>query len=282
LQWIKAKNINLEEFVQQRWTSEVFNFLKQVIPSKKGFACFDFDNTMIYHDLGEEVMFSLVKDGLTNLKEDFTGFFRDKEKATSIWKNKSSKKNELLEFVNEEYAFHLNTNGMEAAYRWTSFLFSGLTASELESYSKKIWQKFNFKNSIYPYPEMLSLVKYLKANQWKVAIITASPAASIKSISQFWEIPKDDVIGMELENINGVLSSKIIEPYSCSEGKVKSILQKYNQNPDLAFGDSIGDVPMMLSATIKGILLDRQNQNLLDTVKDNGFLLQPAFYAVNN
>jgi phosphoserine phosphatase len=225
-------------------------------------------------------MNSLIQDGLLELKESFADFFPNKIKAQRIFRLRERNSDQLKEFVWNEYSQIMKEKGVEEAYRWSSFIFSGWTEKKLLSYSKKIWKaelKRKEITAVSPFKEMIGLVKFLLEKEWNVFIVTASPEAIIQEISPVFFIPKENVIGMKLLENNGISTSEIIEPYTYGEGKVKALLERVGAKPDLAFGDSENDFPLLKSATRFGVLIDKGNSELADRCRSINCLIQPVF-----
>ena len=265
--------------LQKNWSSETYNRLLKTISSKQGVAAFDFDNTIVYNDFGEEVMNSLIKEGLPFFKEDFTLFFKDNELSKSIFQNRFLNPKLFSEFILQSYTEIASSEGVETSYRWSSFLFSGSTEKELKEYSKKVWteqKKRVDQNRVFPYDEMLDLIQFLLEKNWEVYIVTASPSYVIQAISEELGIQQEMVIGMELEEKNGFLSPKILEPYTYGLGKVKAFQNKTGKLPDLAMGDSWNDFPLLESATLS-IALDKGNKDFINKCKERNFLIQKRF-----
>lgn len=264
---------------QRNWLSETYTILLNTIPSKKGVAAFDFDNTIVYNDFGEEVMNTLLEQGLPFLKEEFSDFFPNKSESKKIFENRKTNIPKFKEYILKHYSEIANTKGVEASYRWSSFLFSGSSANELKEYSQTVWENQKTREDpsrVFPYPEMLDLIQFLNENDWDVYIVTASPELVIQSISKELGIEPNKVIGMELKLKNRFLSSEILEPYTYGLGKVKAFQNKTGKLPDLAMGDSMNDFPLLESAKLS-IALDKGNQDFIDKCKDRNFFIQKRF-----
>ncbi len=245
------------------------------IESRRGIAAFDFDNTLIKNDFGEAIMLSLCKTG--NLPELFNHLhlFPNLEEARSIFLTKDFPR--ITDFIFQEYDRILAEKGLEPAYRWSSFLFAGITESDSVSISRSVWEDTNSSKTIYPFPEMLELIQFLYESKWEVFIVTASPVWAIQTVSHHFRIPPKNVIGMELEWKNGKTTSQIREPYTYGEGKVKAFVQRNGKTPDLAFGDSINDYPLLRSSG-KGVLLDRgKDSSLVELCIQNSISVYPIF-----
>lgn len=259
------------------WLTEIGQKLTETIRTRPGLAAFDFDNTVIKNDLGEAIMQGLLQNGLVHLKEDFASFFPNQQQAREIFKQKQENTSLFANYVWQEYERIRKEKGLEAGYRWSSFLFSGMTEAELKDFSRRIWLKANQQQEIYPYPAIMSLFALLKQNNWQIKIITASPQICIQSAAAEIGISTEHIIGMQLELDQNYFSSQIIEPYTYGSGKVKRLQQLYQKNADLAFGDSINDFPLLQSAKL-GVLLDRgKDDDLVARCQQENILVQPVF-----
>ncbi|MCE9501445.1 MAG: haloacid dehalogenase-like hydrolase [Leptospira sp.] len=262
------------------WSKDVHSFLDHTIQGKRGIAAFDFDNTLIRNDFGEALMFSLIEDGLEKFSGDFGLHFRDKKKAISIWEKKNTDRASFFEFILAEYSFHLKNLGVESAYRWTSFLFSGWEKNEMMHYARKIWNR-NLNSdspaSVKPYKQMQNLVSFLKFNGWDVFIVTASPAWIIEEVSSDFLIDPGSVIGMNLKISANKNTPEIIEPFTYGQGKVRALSAHIGRVPDLSFGDSENDLFLLESAKIKGILLDKGDLDFQEKCRSLDFLIQRVF-----
>lgn len=221
-------------------------------------------------------MLRICKSGKLKNPKKFSHLFSSPLEAEKLFEEKNNIK--ITEFINKEYETILETKGLEFAYRWTSFIFSGFTPSEFKEISLNVWREGIAKREIYPYPAMLQMIKFLKQNHWKVYIVTASPSFAIEIISREFNISSDNVIGMNLELDDEIhMTPKIIEPYTYGEGKVEAFLKKTGKLPDLSFGDTINDFPL-LQKSEKAVLIDRNKYpDLVEKCKNSGILIQPVF-----
>ncbi|MDX1957458.1 MAG: HAD family hydrolase [Leptospiraceae bacterium] len=260
------------KFPRERWETNVYETLLELIESKPGLACFDFDNTIIKGDLGEEFMREVLSLGLPHLKSDFSIWFRDNKQAKEIFQSKK----DLTQFVWNEYEWIFETQGLEASYRWSAFLFSGFSKEEQIELTKIVWEKAKKENRILVYPEMSSLIEYLKHKAWIVKIVTASPETIIQTVSEEIGISQESVYGMQLETDGIYFLPKLIEPYPCREGKVNRIKKELQRTPDLSLGDSINDEPMLRSSTL-GIFLNKNGNAQKISFHDSNVLIQNVF-----
>ncbi|GBF48573.1 HAD phosphoserine phosphatase-like hydrolase, family IB [Leptospira ryugenii] len=264
---------------KKRWSDEVFSFLTQRIPDRPGLACFDFDNTLIHNDFGERLMEAIVKEGMPFLPKDLSHYFQD----TAFWKDHHTKPLAEKEVrLWEEYSHRLKEDGVESAYRWTSFLFQGFSISEFNSFSRVKWNEVSRKKdalAVFPQPEMLDLIAFLQMYNWEIYVVTASPELGIRAIISFFGLEESKVLGMKQTlDENQKTTAEIIEPYTYGDGKVKAIQHFIGKTPDLAFGDSMNDYPMLCYAK-KGIGIDKGSLEFRTACQKSGLLLQPFFEA---
>lgn len=222
-------------------------------------------------------------------------YFRDPEKAA---KAHQSDPNLWKSFVLEEYSHVFQTKGLGDSYRWSSFLFAGWSEKEFRDLARKIWiqewektkdlletQKLREMelDTVHPRFPLLDLVHRLQEKGWDAWIVTASPTWAIQECTPELGIQKENVLGMNLtlETKNGSSSAyprtspKIIEPYPYGEGKVSAIQKFIQKEYDLAFGDTINDIPMLAKASQKGILFDRKNEAWNNLAKNLGIHIHP-------
>ncbi|TGL72157.1 HAD family hydrolase [Leptospira jelokensis] len=268
----------MTQLTKNSWTDEIYERLTSLIPKKTGIACFDFDNTLIRNDFGEKIMDQLIKEGLVFLPKDLSPFFRDKD----LWKDHTQLSfAEKEHLVWEEYAYQLKEFGIERGYRWTSFLFQGLTKADYFEVSERAWNLVNQpdkETGVFPQVEMKDLIQYLNHYNWQVYIVTASPEPGISAIAHHFPVKESHVIGMrQALDENNKYTHELIEPYTYGEGKVKAIEERIGEYPDLVFGDSFNDYPMLTKAKEFGVAIDKGDPEFVKVCSSQGILIQPYF-----
>ncbi|TGL33539.1 HAD family hydrolase [Leptospira perdikensis] len=268
----------MTNLTKNSWTDEIYDRLTTIIPKKPGIACFDFDNTLIRNDFGEKIMDELLHGGLVYVQKNLSDFFRDKE----TWKDHSQlDPAEKERLVWEEYTYQLKEYGIERGYRWTSFIFQGMDKKEYYEVSRRAWERVSTlgkDSAVLPQVEMKDLIAYLNHYDWTVYIVTASPEPGIAAIAHHFPVEESKVIGMRQElGGDGKFSHKLIEPYTYGEGKVKAIEERIGVYPDLAFGDSFNDYPMLCRAKQMAVAIDRDNPEFASACVAKGIYVQPYF-----
>ncbi|TGK15305.1 HAD family hydrolase [Leptospira stimsonii] len=238
------------------WNPDLFETLSRFFPGK---AAFDFDNTLVRNDFGEAVMELFLSQGVPAYQKNIASFFSEKNRERIL----SARFEDPLLFrslVLEEYESIQKESGLEASYRWSSWIFSGHSPEELKTISRSVWNEHSADTdslSVKIYEPMKELVHHLQTSGWDVWIVTASPQEIIQSVSTLFGIPEEKVLGMQLSLEDGIHSSQILEPFTYGKGKVERFQNAVGAFPDLAFGDSVNDFPLLESAKL-GVFLDRE------------------------
>lgn len=211
----------------------------------------------------------------TQEKLPYDSLFRNPSEAERIHKSSIEKNNhEWYLLCLEEYNFVYESLGLGPSYRWTSFLFSGWSEIPFKDLARSIWLQ-NLEKSqstpsyVHPRKPLLDLLLEFKKKNWKIKIITASPTWAIQITTPELGLEPEDVLGMNLRLQKNKTTSEIIEPYPYGDGKVETIQNHFKQMPDIAFGDTINDFPMLQSATQAAVLFNRGNSELNQLCKEN-------------
>lgn len=263
-----------------------------------GLICIDFDNSFLRGDYGEQVMVWLLENGYPeNWDTEFCNFqklFSDPSLAESEYRKARAigDFHPWKDYVFSEYLSVRDREGLGGSYRWSSFIFSGWTESDFRTLSRRIWfenlTRYNENRAYYrsypmppdmavhPREPLLDLVEAFLEKSWTVQIVTASPSFAVQETTAELGLTKEDVIGMDLVmDDSGKTTPVIREPYPYGEGKVSAIHNKFSRKPDISFGDTINDYPMLLSATKKAVLFDRGYSELNEKTKNTSILLHP-------
>ncbi|TGK21902.1 haloacid dehalogenase-like hydrolase [Leptospira fluminis] len=243
------------------WTPELDSFLKDLLDRRGPIrAVFDFDNTLVRNDFGEAVMNRLLAEGVPWI-EDIRPFFSDSETGTRL---NDLRKKDGHAFQKETWKFYETVHdaeGLEASYRWSTWIFSGRSDSELRRTAREVWEenrKSLSSEAVRPYTALIELIRELRKNGADLWIVTASPQGVIQEVSSIWGIPEDRVLGVELEEESGILKRGVKEPFTYGSGKVRRILDATGgEGYEIAFGDTENDFPLLENSKLKGIFLDR-------------------------
>ena len=181
-----------------------------------------------------------------------------------------------LKKIWEIYDSIMKKEGVESAYRWTSFAFLGWDKEKLSEKAKEIWFESINSKKIQIQPEIQNLCSLFKEYSWTVYIVTASPTLIIEPLASIFHVLPKRVLGMNLKLINGKTTPEIIEPYTYGNGKVHALKNEHVHEVLLAFGDSRNDLPLLKYAK-NGILFDRGDEALKRDCESLGIQIQPFF-----
>ncbi|MCB1324308.1 MAG: haloacid dehalogenase-like hydrolase [Leptospiraceae bacterium] len=283
------------------WNPQVHEQLVRLLDGPPGLAAFDFDNTLIFNDLGEAVMNYLVLQALlAGDREEFWQGLSEEPVRPDIdrlrgWWNSyrdTEDESDYLRFADALLSTYDRTYhevGLEAAYRWSRFIFAWQNAEELKKISRhvlddellqtpreeKLPSGYVVNRGIRIYAEVKQLMHTLRGRGWELRVVTASPREVIQAVIGDWGLQPEQVLGMQLSrDSNGMLLPEILEPMPFQAGKVELLAAACDgRRPDLAIGDSSGDRDLLASAGL-GILFDRGYRELWAALEKQGVLLQ--------
>lgn len=273
-----------------QWLPSLQDQWNILLDGPPGLVCFDFDNSLIRGDFGETVMDELLLRGYPHglQDSDYQEIFRDPISAKLAHQGNHEKT--WLEFVFQEYLFIRETQGLGVSYRWSSFIFFGWKEDDLRTISRDIWldhlatyqsnpkhyQNYPLpkKMAVHPREPVLKFIQEFQSKNWEIKIVTASPTWVVQEATQELGLHKTDVMGMDLVlDENQRTTRTIIEPYPYGDGKVLAIEKNLGRMPDIVFGDSINDLPMLISAKKQGVLFDRGYEDLTQDIKAHPHIL---------
>ncbi|MCB1172938.1 MAG: haloacid dehalogenase-like hydrolase [Leptospiraceae bacterium] len=269
------------------WDADNHERLLRMLDGPAGLAVFDFDNTLIYNDLGEAAMYYALFQGLIpgQLEEywqqlaSYGGFAPEQVQGLRDLFDcfyRADNEDCLLQFVDivlQQYNAMYTTKGMEAAYRWSALCFAWIPVSEWEQIgryvlaaetraelaSQRLPSGLQIPRGIRVYPEIRHLIQALQARDWQIRIVTASPRELIAAVISNWGLQPDQVIGMQLaRNAEGEYLPEIIEPLPFQQGKLDILYASLGEKRalDFAAGDSPGDSSILQAARV-GLWIDR-------------------------
>ena len=102
-----------------------------------------------------------------------------------------------------------------------------------------------FEGRVFPF--VRPLMRALESRGHQVWLVSASVAWIIRAGALALGLKAEQVIGVEVEGVDGHLTSKVKEPVPCGQGKVAA-LQARGLSPLLAAGNGELDLPMLAYA----------------------------------
>lgn len=184
------------------------------------FAAFDADGTLWDTDLGENFFHYQIEQKQVDLPADPWNHYLD------------------LKTVN---------NDPRPAYMWLAQINKSKPIDQVKAWAQ---EAFNLVQPNPIFSEQLKLIHFLKSNGVKVYVVTASIKWAVEPGARALGLTDEDVIGVETEVQNGVVTDIPIYPVTYRLGKTEALMKRTNkQRPFLCSGNTIGDLELLLSAT---------------------------------
>lgn len=208
----------------------------------KRVACLDADGTLWAEDIGEAFFRWLIAGHL----------------LTYVDCNKD---------VYSEYEERVRKNRAEG-YAWAVQCMAGLAERDVVMWCRQMaaaWPNYR--------PQMRELVKGLSKSGVDVWLVSASNIWLVRAAAPYLGADPEKVIAISVEVQDGVLTDRIVRPIICNEGKVEAIKEKIGRAPDLAVGDSLGDLEMLEYAN-RAVVIgrhDRADAPLLRVANERGW-----------
>lgn len=203
---------------------------------RRPLACFDADGTIWAEDVGEGMLRWLAAGGLLP---------GTRAPWTEVW---------------AEYEARVREDRC-AGYAWAVAKMEGLREDDVVRWSRQFaaaWPNYR--------PAMVGLLRGLHEAGVEVAIVSASSRWIIEATAARMGLPALKVLGIESRVREGVLTGEVVRPVTCRAGKVEAIRLHLARMPDLAVGDSLGDIEM-LDAAEHRVVVGRRDQPRTEMVR---------------
>lgn len=296
----------IRTMLKRNWTDTAFGSISELLESEPGLAAFDFDNTLIYNDLGEACMNYMALQGL--IRADSAEFWQalshpafptEQLPALRVAYERALSGAQGADIAFGEamlhaYLYLAEYIGLETAYRWTRVFFAGHTEEQLRSIARHVFAHeqeqslgqltlpggLEISSGIRIYQEIAELISAMTERGWTVCVVTASPEPLIQAVISSWGLPDERVYGMQLArgSADEPFSPVIVEPLTFAYGKVARLAAEQKGTLLFAAGDSWTDYALLLAAR-QALLIDRGNDALRERAKLSGFEIQPRFIA---
>ncbi len=228
---------------------EISGKLEARILQGPGVAVFDGDKTLWREDVGE-------------------GFFE--------WLCHGRKLKDMLpgEDPMQEYASRCDRD-LTAGYAWAVTRMAGLREADVRRWAEAYFRVMFEKRIFEP---QRALIRFLQQHGWEVWIVSASNRWVVQAGARWLGVPREHVVGVDLEIVDGLLTGKLAYPMTHRAGKVLAIDRFIKRRPDLVSGDSEGDREMMLYSRGLSLLITdpsrKSQKDMRDLARKRGWLMQ--------
>ena len=184
-----------------------------------GLAAFDADGTLWEGDIGEEVLQDLVATGsLVN-------------PPPAPW---------------EEYLRRVRRDPADG-FAFAVQVMHGLDEEKVRAVSERIFEE-RFASAIFR--EVRACLGHLLARKWDVYVVSASNRWSVEVGAKRLGVSAARVIGLSVLVEGGKLTDHVVQPVPTLQGKPDLLRQLAGRDPDLAFGNSVLDLPLLLASRV--------------------------------
>lgn len=207
-----------KDYSREIW-NQIHEAIDQVLEKDDSpIAAFDADGTLWDIDLGETFFHYQIDNGLVPL-------------PPHPWEHYES----------------LKQKNPQEAYLWLAQICKNETLEKVHGWAR---EAMKHQQPIPVFSEQQKLIQLMLSRGIKVYIITASVKWAVEPGTELYGLNYDNVIGVETEVINGVITDLQKGPISYREGKVEALLAKTGgKAPFFASGNTMGDFSLLQSAT---------------------------------
>jgi phosphoserine phosphatase len=209
------------------------------VPGRPGrVAALDFDGTCVHGDVSETALALLAEDSGVDLVSAY-------EAACAV-------------------------DLRQAYIDFTLTLCAGRTTAEVHALAARAMERVTVRAAL------RELAAALLHHGWDVWIVTASPEPIVQAVAPAFGIAPDRVLGFRpTMGTDGRFLAAPFPQVTWKEGKVEALDHIQRGRPDLAIGDTVGDVPMLARATT-AVWLDHGRPVHAADAASRGWLVQPA------
>ncbi len=282
--------------------------LKRTESHGRRVAVFDFDNTLIFNDIGElfsyylidEVLYRYDLDAFWDLIEAEDG--RDEIRALAVQAMAMDADERAASPIFRKYRAEmtalysrkLERDGKRSCYAWAVTLHVGLTELEMSAMSEQAIRRelsreiqretvhtsrgeaISFTRGIRMLEPMRELIARLHSEEVEVWICSASNYWTVAQFAPRFGVNPERVIGNRVQTTDRRLSSDLIAPAMFMEGKAEAIMRDVGMPPTFVFGDSETDLHMLREATGLAVVIDTGSAaDLVTEANVKGWAVQP-------
>ncbi|MHB8418350.1 MAG: HAD family hydrolase [Myxococcales bacterium] len=145
-----------------------------------------------------------------------------------------------------EYARRLERDPAEG-FAYAAAVMAGLAAEVVAAGAERIFRE-RFRGRIFE--PMRELVLGLRELGWEIFLVSASNRWSVAPGARELGVAPDRIIAVDVELASGRLTDRVARPVPTLHGKPELLRRRVGRGPDLAFGNSRLDLPLLESARL--------------------------------
>lgn len=168
----------------------------------------------------------------------------------------------------------LRDHGRPVAYPQVARWYAGWTPEAFRDWADEVIVDALRTGDVAIREPMRCLIDALRAREWMIRIVTASPELLVARMAGHLGLDEDHVLGMRLEVApDGTMTERLDGPPTFAEGKREVIEQHFGRAPTLVAGDSTSDLPMM-EVSDHVLVVDGHDADLRRLARERGWMLQ--------
>ena len=137
---------------------------------------------------------------------------------------------------------------------------AGKTLTEFQSEARTAFTK----KPLHVFPFQRLLLDYLKQQNMKIIIVTASIQWLVELAVEMQSLPVDQVLGMKTELEDELITDKIIYPVPAGQHKAEVLCQSFSKDSCfLAGGNSPSDQPLLELAEVPFVVHSADSENII-------------------
>ena len=276
------------------------------------FAVFDWDQTVIRHDIGDALFLHQIE--ALGFALDHDEFWTVLDPSDVTLREQAALLRELADDARADHpTFHALREAVlvgflrsglldpQEGFPWQTRLLAGMSEAEIADLTRQAMEKemaaplarrefqaggqtVHFHTGLRPYAEILDLMRQLEAHGIAVWIVSATNVWAVRVMAEALGVPADRVIGMRTRVAEGRITAELEGEAVATWGKVKAI-QRYihpTRKPVLVAGDNVTDLPMLEYSADTRLVIDRGVAALRQVAEDRAaagerWLVQPMF-----
>jgi phosphoserine phosphatase len=227
--------------------------IRQRRPKGRAVAAFDADGTLWNTDLGEALFAYQIKHQLVPLPPNAFEHYHHMKKEVSL----------------------------KAAYLWLAQINKGVPIKTVRDWATKAVDEMQ---PIPFFKDQKRIISLLQELDVEIYIVTASIQWAVAPAAPLLKIAEDNVLGIETEVVNGVVTEKQKGLLTFREGKIKALLERTdglapffsagNTEGDQFLLEGSSDLRLVVAATPVGTENYVSERNMVAMAKDRGWFVQ--------